>query len=493
MRYRVRKRFDALMALLSEEPRDSRPSRWAVPMDDATRLLEARIIEKAPDADTRGWIHPFSVVEEKPSGKRRRWIAWPREKNEQDLYETQLDDLRHISEYMSSVHDECATVMDLKASFFQVSLPEHTRRNFRCHLQDGTLVQLTRLPMGYKASPGLLQIVTSTLAAHPRYVKRSLAVPTGVSVDVWIDNIRLSGKRAEVEVAQQQVLVCAANCGAAFGEVEKCATNYEFLGVNFSHDTNTVKLGAKFLGKIASVAVRSRITVAELEVLASKLIYAAAVLNIRLVQYYFLLKFVRRTLSALNKGLLGASSVVEMSPSVFTEASEFLAIVQENRARSVVACVQSECPVLVTDASLSGWGAVFISPAGRVFVAGGRWHTPPVMIMEAEARAVRLALTAFAAKIHRRVHIHVDNTSFLFSARKAHTKSWALASELRAIYALVDARGWIPSFEYVRSEDNPADGLSRGRPFEIHDWAKGLDLRRGAGKRKAGYPLRRVC
>ncbi|KPA76342.1 putative target of rapamycin (TOR) kinase 1 [Leptomonas pyrrhocoris] len=109
MRHRVRKRFDALTALLSEEPRDSRPSRWTVPMDDATRPLEARIIEKAPDADTRGWIHPFSVVEEKPSDKRRRWIAWPREKNEQDLLETQLDDLRHTSEYMSIVHGECAT------------------------------------------------------------------------------------------------------------------------------------------------------------------------------------------------------------------------------------------------------------------------------------------------------------------------------------------------------------------------------------------------
>ncbi|RNC39532.1 rab1 small GTP-binding protein, partial [Trypanosoma cruzi] len=134
-----------------------------IPTADARLLRKAGIIEDASSTITGGWIIPFSVVEEKTTGLRRRWIAWPRDKNRDDPYEANVP-LLHISHYLPPVMAEAASCLDLKASFFRVSLPRETRHLFRCRAEDGTLVELTRLPVGYKAGPEILQIITSAIA-----------------------------------------------------------------------------------------------------------------------------------------------------------------------------------------------------------------------------------------------------------------------------------------------------------------------------------------
>ncbi|PWV04536.1 hypothetical protein C3747_149g55 [Trypanosoma cruzi] len=135
-----------------------------IPTADARLLRKAEIIENALSTITGGWIIPFSVVEEKTTGLRRRWIAWPRDKNRDDTYEANVP-LLHISHYLSPVMAEAAYCLELKASPFHFSLPRETRHPFRCRVEDGTLVELTRLPMGYKASPEILQIIVSSAIA----------------------------------------------------------------------------------------------------------------------------------------------------------------------------------------------------------------------------------------------------------------------------------------------------------------------------------------
>ncbi|PWV11419.1 hypothetical protein C3747_59g225 [Trypanosoma cruzi] len=85
---------------------------------DARLLREAGIIEDASSTITDGWIIPFSVVEEKTTGLRRRWIAWPRDKNRDDPYEANFPLLR-ISHYLPPVIAEAASCLELKASFFK--------------------------------------------------------------------------------------------------------------------------------------------------------------------------------------------------------------------------------------------------------------------------------------------------------------------------------------------------------------------------------------
>ncbi|RNC47759.1 target of rapamycin (TOR) kinase 1 [Trypanosoma cruzi] len=94
---------------------------------------------------------------------------------------------------------EAASCLDVKSSFFQVSLPRETRHLFRCRVEDGTLVELTRLPVGCKASPEILQIIiTSAIAGVTTVAHRLWAAPPLVRVDVWTDNMRIAGPKSDV-------------------------------------------------------------------------------------------------------------------------------------------------------------------------------------------------------------------------------------------------------------------------------------------------------
>ncbi|KAF8277095.1 diacylglycerol kinase-like protein [Trypanosoma cruzi] len=114
---------------------------------------------------------------------------------------------------------EAASCLELKASFFQVSLPRETRHLFRCRVEDGTLVELTRLPMGYKASPEILQIITTlAIAGVTTVVHRLWAAPPLVRDDVWIDNIHIAGSKSDATLWEAQVLRNADSCHASMGE-----------------------------------------------------------------------------------------------------------------------------------------------------------------------------------------------------------------------------------------------------------------------------------
>ncbi|RNF18557.1 target of rapamycin (TOR) kinase 1, partial [Trypanosoma cruzi] len=85
--------------------------------------------------------------------------------------------------------------------------PRETRHLFWCRVEDGTLVELTRLHMGYKAGPEILQtIITSAIAVVTTVVRPLRAAPPMVRVDVWIGNIRIAGPKSDVISWEAQVL-----------------------------------------------------------------------------------------------------------------------------------------------------------------------------------------------------------------------------------------------------------------------------------------------
>ncbi|ESS62479.1 hypothetical protein TCDM_09845 [Trypanosoma cruzi Dm28c] len=103
----------------------------------------------------------------------------------------------------------------------------------------------------------------------------------------------------------------------------------------------------------------------------------------------------------------------------------------------------------------------------------GKWERKPFLIMQAEARAVRLALSAFSAILPSTMDVWVDNTSLQGAANKGSSKSHAMTWELQRIYEFLDSRGVQATFAYVRYADSPADGISRCRVFTLQDLAKG--------------------
>ncbi|ORC93291.1 uncharacterized protein TM35_000011680 [Trypanosoma theileri] len=279
---------------------------------DAQRMKEAGIICTTCSHPTTGWVVPFTVVEEKPSGQRRRFIAWPREKNDKDDYEADVPP-GNISRYLDAVCDETATLFDLKASFFQVALPDNIRASFRCRTESGELVEFTRLPMGYKCSSAILNTITRVLAGDPFLVLPQHAAPKELKIHVWIDNIRISGPHEKVEVWGKQILKNIQQCGATIGEQKLNTKEYDFIGVHFNHKNNTVSLSGKTIKRLQQVPSLDNTTVEELESTVSRMMYAGGVRCESLFPYYFFLKIVRRRLSRLNRGLIRPQDKAKLS------------------------------------------------------------------------------------------------------------------------------------------------------------------------------------
>ncbi|PWV13765.1 hypothetical protein C3747_41g51 [Trypanosoma cruzi] len=285
-----------------------------IPVYDARSLRKAGIIEDASSTITGGWIVPFSVVEEKATGSRRRWIAWPRDKNRDDPSEANFPLLR-ISHYLPPVIAETASCLDVKASFSKVALPRETRHLFRCRVEDGTLVELTRLQMGHKAGPAILQIIASAIAAVTTVVHRLWAAPPLVRVDVRVDNIRIAGSKSDATLWEAQVLRNADGRRATMGEDrESGTTQYTFLGAQFDHTYQAVSLSEKFVRSVRAMPALNSLTIAEMEVTASRFLYAAATLGTRLCAHHAFIEAARRRLSAVNRGIALETSPANLPP-----------------------------------------------------------------------------------------------------------------------------------------------------------------------------------
>ncbi|KEG09059.1 putative target of rapamycin (TOR) kinase 1, partial [Trypanosoma grayi] len=119
--------------------------------------------------------------------------------------------------YLGAVYDETAAIFDLKASFFQVGLPAEARGNFRCRTEKGELVEFTRLPMGYKCSPEIVHTIARVLAGGPEVLKPRFAAPPGLTLHVWIGNIRIAGPRKSVEGRGGTIMTNMRECCATVG------------------------------------------------------------------------------------------------------------------------------------------------------------------------------------------------------------------------------------------------------------------------------------
>ncbi|KEG13500.1 target of rapamycin (TOR) kinase 1 [Trypanosoma grayi] len=131
--------------------RPSRPrSPICVSQSGARSLLKTSgVISAASTRRATGCVVPFTVVEDKPTGRQRRFIAWPGGLCDEKDYEAQVP-LGHISQNVTVDFDETSTLLYLKASFSQVALPKAGHANFRCRTEYGEHVEVARRPMGKK-------------------------------------------------------------------------------------------------------------------------------------------------------------------------------------------------------------------------------------------------------------------------------------------------------------------------------------------------------
>ncbi|KAF5224569.1 hypothetical protein ECC02_002207 [Trypanosoma cruzi] len=209
-----------------------------------------------------------------------------------------------------------------------------------------------------------------------------------------------------------------------------------------------------------------------MEVVASRFLYVAAILGMRLCDHHSFIRAVRRRLSAHNRVIVQEKSPANLPPSVAGLGERLRHTIENNRKR-IINPTEKASAAIIADASLQGSGAVFIPDSGDVIIAGREWERKSFLIMQAEVRAVRLALSAFSAILPSPMDVWVDNTSLQGAANKGSSETHAMMWKLRRIYEFLDSRGTQAFFAYVRPADSPADGMSRGRVLQFRIWRRG--------------------
>ncbi|KAJ9473070.1 hypothetical protein DIPPA_33205 [Diplonema papillatum] len=396
--------------------------------------LEMNGIAQRASGPGRSVNVPFTVVEEKEGALRQRFILWTHEANdaiEADGYEAQVP-LKHVSTYLDAVHAECGSTRDLRCGFYGVEVPRGARDAFRFQDDAGDWWELTRLPMGHTCAPELMHTLTSTIAGHPDFVKTAHAVPAAVTVHTWVDNVRYAGSRKDVLEASRKVDELAARSKVTWKDADTrtASTRYEFIGVDWDHQSGKVGISARLSKKLARDLVEVRkgaMSASGLETLGGRLLHASAIVGVFVGEFYFALKFLRRLTNALNRGEKAVDQTVRLSGSVQRLLDGWVRAVLEKRRMPVAARVPSL--TVFVDASLEGWGGVLVDVAtNAIEVLGSRWSRKEkgLHINELEALAFELCVSAVPDKYAGgTVTVVVDNTTVQGVARKgAYLRCW---------------------------------------------------------------------
>ena len=146
--------------------------------------------------------------------------------------------------------------------------------------------------------------------------------------------------------------------------------------------------------------------------------------------------------------------------------------------------------VLFTDASLKGWGAILVTADQQLHVTGSAWtfRASSGDISALEAAAVTNAVNAFegalsAASRDGELEIVVDNTSVQAALQRGVARSIDLNENIRPALEKLQKLRVHCSTRHFRSEENPADSVSRGQsPDAASTRAVAANLRRGGGE-----------
>ncbi|EKF38286.1 eukaryotic translation initiation factor 2 subunit, putative [Trypanosoma cruzi marinkellei] len=195
--------------------------------------------------------------------------------------------------------------------------------------------------------------------------------------------MRLARSKGGATLWEAQVLLNAAGRHATVGEERGSgAAQHTFLGVQFNYTHRAVSLSEKFVWSVCAMPALNSSAIEGVEVTASRFLYAAAFLGMHSCDHYFFRKAVRRRLSAPKREVVLETSLVNLPPSA-VGLGEGPRHMIENNCRRIIKRTERASAAIVTDASLQGWGAVFIPDSGDFNIAGGTWEKGPFLIMQA--------------------------------------------------------------------------------------------------------------
>ena len=426
---------------------------------DIRKLVENGIVARAAQNAIVTAI-AYTVVE--AHKHRRRFILWPRLLNDRE-YEAQIT-LRTVSEVKDQIRhcrgEVFAKVFDVKCAFFKHEAPANMRRWMIFEL-NGEKYEMQRLPMGARVSPEIQQRLGEFLVNEAK--RRVGESGNRVETVVHIDNFRFVGPQAQVELVSDAFQRICNEYDVTLNQDEDQST---FLGMAWDYAQRTVKLGDRSHAKMGASIV-SRMKAAEIVSIFGRLFFAAEVLELPLQHCYYAIKFYRKLMYRIDRGLLKPSDEVDIWQAALQEMHSWQAWACDNTAVKLAQQLEideNEQVEVFTDASDTGFGIVVFA-RGKYYERAGKWESVRVWkcakwlphINQRELAAVKFA-EQFLEQLGYApscANLHVDNTTALAALHRGRSRSYWLN------YILTMSSNTWRSRSYVSSADNWADEPSR--------------------------------
>lgn len=497
----VREGFEATWDMHNAAPpKGHKPVFAKVPLQDwvcdrtekagCCELVTPAMEKKYPTTDT---ILPRLVVEERDGDERLRLIGWTKADNDRlkNSYKPKVP-LKHVSAYLSAVHQHAGGKRDALKSYYQAEIPEWARAKQRFKDESGRLWQMTRTSMGHCTMPEVMHTLVATIAGHPDYCKEEHVLRIN-ECDIYIDGIRAADDEAKLKAYFHKVDARAHAVNAQWKAKDSyIGKHYTFDGVDFDHETHKVRISEKLRKKLDNTTT-DKLTLAGLESLISRLIHGSAITNTFQPKYYFVMKYARRRIALMNRGISPDTPVEKMPEMIGKQLKHWIRTLVTSPFKTPPIDANRTPPtyVMFTDASPYGWGAVLIHLAtGRVFIAGSKWpRNHHYEVNKDEVAAVALATEAFSRHLipGSVVDLRVDNTSAEAGTNKGHSHSQGVSAELLKFLEAKEKYGVQMKASHVDTRFNYSDPVSRG----IEPKWNLFDLRNGIGEQGglAVFPL----
>jgi hypothetical protein len=473
---RVRKLYAGFSAPPPALDKSAVSARFRVPDDDVSALLASGLVTRF--VGSHAHVTLFFTILELAKG-RRRPILWSRDYLEQSDYQSEFS-LDPCAQYTALVNDGThAAAFDLKASYTQVKMPEDS--NFVIIDEHGNAYRLERMPYGIDAASEIMQIIVEQLAAMS--AAKADVVKT-VKCKTHIDNVIGVSNAADVSKWADAVQATALKYRITLND-EPCNTpsrHLEFVGIDMNFGTKRVHLRKRFIDNLPTVEDGLR-SYQDLESLVGKLMYAMAVLHIRQHEYHFFFKTWRRRLARLNRPRTDNSALGWREKPVFTSTvrgalERMVATVRKNEPVMIfprrVATVKdlkghqyTDVPIIVTDATLDGFGAVLYEKGTVVASVGGSFSQRAPSMAVAESAAAAAAIARFADRIRGCTFVLlIDNTTTENAVRNGFAKHASIDLAVDMIETMLADLNAKVLVARVASGDNVADAPSRAVPLK---------------------------
>ena len=440
--------------------------RLKAPVADALELSRAQYCEPFLGGNSSA-VDYFSVVEAHKN--RRRPIFWPRSLLLLSKYKSAFT-LHSVHDYRNAVHlGTHACAFDLAASFAQVELPPTSNLVFKD--EAGTQWRLKRLPYGIDVAPEIMQLVVNGLAQQAK-----LRARVDVSLFVHIDNVMAIGDADNVSAWKTAFLdLCrSADVTLNVEPSNDVSPRVSFAGMELDFAHKQVALRDAFLHRLIQPA--PQMTNQDLEGLVSRVIYAWTATGRDWHRLYFAIKWFRRRLSALARDRARWDAPADIHDGTLRSLRTAVSEIARNDWFPVPPPSRpaASAAILATDATLSGWGAVFLCPGRLPEAHGATFRFLPTNIGVAESLAALGGIARFedALRSVGSFTLLIDNTSS--QATIARVNAGKLPKGRQATgeiaLAIVDKlRSWNVSMRVARiaTDDNIADEVSRGRPIDL--------------------------